>query len=291
MKFISKAKKLIQYLIEASNRYEIRRLAAALSYYSVFAFAPLLVLVLKLLSPLLKSKTIEEILVNQGSLVLGDELAESYLANIDKLNRFLDFDGVYAVIAFLIAIVAGLSYFDELKNAINSIFDIKRKREITARIKNILFGFLAVIVLALLLVVFILFDAVAQYIDFLLIFSRSFYITVIRVLSVIVNVGLLTIAFGLAFKFLPDVKLSIKSVVRGGFVTAVLFIIGQLALSLYINDYLRTENFALSASLIVFMLWIFYCAIIFLMGTLITRYLEFGPVEDISLLTKSDDKD
>src|SRR5438128_2160881 len=54
-----------------------------------------------------------------------------------------------------------------------------------------------------------------------------------QVVNFIITLGVITAMFALLFKYLPDIKIAWKDVWIGSLVTALLFLIGQFALSFY----------------------------------------------------------
>ena len=73
-----------------------------------------------------------------------------------------------------------------------------------------------------------------------------------------------TLLFAFMFKVLPDVEISWKSVWMGAVVTALLFNIGKMLLSLYFDLSKPTSVFGAAGTVILIMMWVNYsCQIIF----------------------------
>jgi membrane protein len=95
------------------------------------------------------------------------------------------------------------------------------------------------------------------------------------VLVFVVNVQLLqlaamTVLFALYFRYLTDSRLAWRDTWSGAFVTASLFAIGKVLISLIIG---RTEAATLydaAASIMVLMLWVYTAAALFLFGATFT---------------------
>jgi len=77
--------------------------------------------------------------------------------------------------------------------------------------------------------------------------------------------------FAIIFKFLPDVKIKWKDVRSGAFFTAVLFMIGQYAITLYIQYQARSSAYGAAGSILIILVWIYYTAAILYIGAEYTQ--------------------
>ncbi|MDX9865569.1 MAG: YihY/virulence factor BrkB family protein, partial [Anaerolineaceae bacterium] len=77
--------------------------------------------------------------------------------------------------------------------------------------------------------------------------------------------------FSLLFKFLPETDVAWKDVVRGGFVTAFLFMLGKYAIGLYLGNSSVGASFGAAGSLAVLLVWIYYSAQILFFGAEFTQ--------------------
>jgi membrane protein len=90
-----------------------------------------------------------------------------------------------------------------------------------------------------------------------------------------INLGITFIVistlFGIIFKVLPDVKITWKDVRSGAFFTALLFILGQYLIGLYIQYFANSSAYGAAGSLIVILTWIYYTAAILYIGAEFTQ--------------------
>jgi membrane protein len=90
-----------------------------------------------------------------------------------------------------------------------------------------------------------------------------------------VNLGITLIVimalFGIIFKFLPDVKIKWRDVRAGAFFTALLFMLGQYVISLYLQHSAQGSAYGAAGSIIVILVWIYYTAAILYIGAEFTR--------------------
>jgi len=91
--------------------------------------------------------------------------------------------------------------------------------------------------------------------------------------SVNFTVSLIFIAalFAAIYKILPDRKLQWRDVFVGAVVTALLFSLGKMAISFYIGRPSTTQGFGAAGALAIVLLWLYYSAVIFLLGAEFTR--------------------
>ena len=82
---------------------------------------------------------------------------------------------------------------------------------------------------------------------------------------------LISFLFAAIYKVLPDRDLEWGDVVVGAIVTAVLFTIGKSLISWYIGSSAVASSFGAAGALIVFLLWVYYSAEIFLVGAEFTK--------------------
>ncbi len=85
------------------------------------------------------------------------------------------------------------------------------------------------------------------------------------------SVALLTAWFALLLRYLPDVRVRWKAVWMGAFVTALLFSLGAGLLSRLLTYRQLSALYGGSGSLILVLLFVFYCSLIFYYGAAFTR--------------------
>ncbi|HEV2641549.1 MAG TPA: YihY/virulence factor BrkB family protein, partial [Candidatus Elarobacter sp.] len=91
------------------------------------------------------------------------------------------------------------------------------------------------------------------------------------VINLVVSLGLITLLFGLMYKYLPDAKIEWRDVWTGALVTAVAFVIGQALIALYLGKAGVASAYGAAGSLLVLLLWVYYSSMILLFGAEFTR--------------------
>jgi membrane protein len=257
------------------------RLAAALSYSTIFAIAPLLIIVIAVVGQVLgmtgqahpHSQTENQLLgAIQRSAGPGaaDAVRGMVTATFNKPHQ-----GVIAQIVGWVTLALGASgLFAALQDSLNTVWHVEdQKRTIwqTIRAKAASLGMLLVIGF-LLLVTTILSAAltfVSTYVTHLLPFPGAGF--AFALVNWVVNVGVISLLFALIYKYLPDAKVEWRDVWTGALATAVLFVVGQQLIALYLGKAGVGSAYGAAGSLLVLLLWIYYSSMILLFGAEFTR--------------------
>ena len=97
--------------------------------------------------------------------------------------------------------------------------------------------------------------------------GTTFLFTVNFAITLIV----ISILFSIIFKILPDVKIKWKDVRSGAIFTALLFMLGQYVISLYIQYTAQGSAYGTAGAIIVMLVWIYYTAAILYIGAEFTQ--------------------
>ena len=92
-----------------------------------------------------------------------------------------------------------------------------------------------------------------------------------QIVNLLVSLGVVTLLFGVIYRFLPDVRLAWRDVWTGAFVTAILFTIGKQLIGLYLGRSSVASSYGAAGSVVVLLLWVYYSAQIVLLGAELTR--------------------
>jgi len=99
------------------------------------------------------------------------------------------------------------------------------------------------------------------------------YVTNLLIKGINLGITLIVIAtlFGIIFKVLPDVKIRWKDVRSGAIFTALLFMLGQYIIGLYLQYTAQSSAYGAAGSIILLLLWIYYTAAILYIGAEFTQ--------------------
>ena len=105
----------------------------------------------------------------------------------------------------------------------------------------------------------------------------------IRILNVVFSVVVITIWFTLIFKILPEAHVKWEVAFVGGFLTSILYNVGELILGELLVHARLASIFGATTSLAVILLFIFYCSFILYFGAAFTH--EYAAKVDQPIMT------
>ena len=92
-----------------------------------------------------------------------------------------------------------------------------------------------------------------------------------RSLNFVIAFGVSTVLFALIFKLVPDTAVQWRDVWMGSAVTSVLFSLGKVGIGLYLGHSALASAYGGAASLVIFLIWIYYSAQILFLGAEFTQ--------------------
>lgn len=248
------------------------RLAAALSYYTVFSIAPLLVIVISVAGLVLGEEAVRgEIVTQIGSTVGRDtaEFIETLIANASEPSS-----GITGAIVGVVTLFLGASgVFRQLQGALDTIWRVEAApgRGIRGTIQDRFLGFAMVFGIGFLMMVAFIASAAISVASKFIGDQLPVPAGWLSVLDFVLSFALITVLFAIIFKVLPRVRLAWRDVWLGAAVTSFLFNIGKLLIGWYLGTTGAGSAFGAAGSLIVLLLWIYYSAQIFLLGAEFTK--------------------
>jgi membrane protein len=262
---------LIKETVEQWSDDEAARQAASLALYTLLSIAPMIVIAIAIAGFVFGEDAARGQISQQVGAVVGAQAGDAIQALV--ANARAPSEGILSTVIGLCVLLVGASgVFGELQTALNHIWEVKPKpgRGITGFIRDRFFSFSMVMGVAFLLLVSLVVSAALATLS-------EHYKDLIplpalwQVLNVSVALGVSTVLFGLIFKLVPDAKTAWKDVLIGGFVTAVLFSIGKVALAWYVGRSATTSPFGAAGSLVALVVWVYYSAQILFVGAEFTQ--------------------
>jgi membrane protein len=248
------------------------RLAAALSYYTVFSIAPLLVIVIAVAGQVLGEEAVRgEIVAQMGSTVGRDtaEFIETLIASASEPSSSI----IGTVVGVVTLFLGASGVFRQLQGALDTIWRVQPVpgRGIRGTIEDRVLGFAMVVAIGFLMMVAFIASAAISIASKFVGDQLPVPVGWLSVLDFVLSFALITILFAIIFKVLPRVTLVWSDVLLGAAVTSVLFNAGKLLIGWYLGTSGAGSAFGAAASLIVLLLWVYYSAQIFLLGAEFTK--------------------
>jgi len=248
--------------------------SAAISYYAIFSIPGLLVIILSMAALFFDSNLMEKEIFDGMNNILGPDIAQN-LENIVQQTSIGNRD-IWAMIVGLGTLFFGATgLFMQLQRSLNAIWSVgvkKKKRYTPKFIKDRLVSFGMIVVIGFLLLVSMTVTAVISlFSDWISNQISASFLFLLSGLDLAISVLLVSVLFMAIFKVLPDTKVKWSYALQGGILSAVLFHIGEYALNLYFSLVEPASTFGAAGSIILLMIWVFYSAMILLVGAEYTK--------------------
>jgi membrane protein len=258
----------------AWNEDKAPRLGAALAYYTVFSMAPLLIVILAIAGIIFdrvggdsRHQILQQIYGTFGE--SGGKLVENMINNANHQNSGI----IATIIGFATLLLGAGGLFGQLQDALNTIWGVAPKPGLgfMAMLRARFLSFTMVLGTAFLLLVSLALSALIQVLTDYMGGVLPMPEFVIQLLHFVISFGIITLLFAMIFKVLPDAEIQWHDVWVGAAVTSLLFVIGKLALSIYLSRSAPGSTYGEAGSLVLILLWVYYAAQILFFGAEFTQ--------------------
>jgi membrane protein len=246
-------------------------MGAAVAFYTIFAIAPLFILVLALAGVLFGHDAAKNELFDEISNLIGkngSQSVQSILIAADRPKASL----FATIVGFITLFIGASSVFIQLQQALNAIWNVRLKATGLRRfLKYRILSFVALLGIGFLLLVSLIISAVLDALDKWIGGIVPAHIFFWHVLDFAASLGIITLLFAMIFKMLPDVRIAWRDVWIGSLITALLFTIGKYLLGAYLGRGSLSSAYGAAGSFVVVLLWVYYSAQILLLGAAFVR--------------------
>ena len=243
-------------------------MGAALSYYTLFSIAPLLLIVISVAGMVFGEEAARGEIFGQLNSFMGSEAAAAIQGLLESVNK--PAKGTFATIAGVVLVLIGATtVFAELQNAMDRIWRAPARNQtkgLWGLLRARLLSFGMILSIGFLLMVSLVMEAVLSAVrrwwsPFLIGWE-----TVAQVINSLFSFALTLLAFAMIYKIMPRVKIAWHDVWIGAAVTAFLFTIGKFLIGFYIGRSGVVSGFGAASSIVIVLIWVYYSAQIFLVG-------------------------
>ncbi|MBU7569832.1 MAG: YihY/virulence factor BrkB family protein [Flavobacterium sp.] len=269
----SKTWYLFKNTISEFNDDNAIKLSASLSYYTIFAIPPLMIIIITLCGFFFGKDAVTGELYGQINRLVGNDAAIQ-IQNAIKNVELSDSNAFAAIFGGVMLLIGASGVFAEIQSSINFIWGLKAKpnKGFKKFIQNRLMSFSMIVSVGFLLLVSLLVNSVM---DLLSAKLRSYFqegtIYIFYVLNLLLVFAIITLLFTIIFRTLPDGKIRWKDAFIGSSFTAVLFMVGKFAIGLYLGNSTVASVYGAAGSIIIILVWVYYSAIILYFGAEFTK--------------------
>ena len=269
-------KQALKDSVRAWQRDYAASMGAALSYYTIFSIAPLLVIVIAIAGLAFGEKAASGAIFEQMRGMVGDSGATAIQGLVASASR--PATSIFAAVTGLVTLVLGATtVLGELQTALDRIWRAPPPQQkgwwqlLRSRVLSfsmiLVIGFLLLVSLVLSAAIVAIGDWWGPW------FGRMRWL--LEALNFVVSFIVVTALFAMIYKVLPRVRIAWRDVWIGAAVTALLFTAGKFLIGLYIGKSGVSSGFGAAGSVVVLLVWVYYSAQIFLLGAEFTAIFAY----------------
>jgi len=243
--------------------------AAAVAFYAGLSLAPILTVVAwvakAVLGPDSKTsviKAFESVLGSSAAAPISQILNPASEAASENLT-------VSGIISLILVLFAATGVFGQLQSALNQMWDVKANATsgILGYVQKRLLSVGMLLTILFLLLTSLAVSAVIQ--GFIGTNDVGWWMSVI---NIVVSLILFTMLFAMMFRYVPDAKIAWSDVWVGGALSALLFVVGKFALSIYLGRGSYESSYgAAIGSFVALLVWVYYSSTILFIGAQATE--------------------
>jgi membrane protein len=249
------------------------QLAAALSYYTLFSLAPLMIIAIAVAGFAFGREAAQNQIVETLQGLVGQESARAIQGMVENASRQPKTGLVSTVIGIIALIFGAGGVVGQLQTSLNTIWGVEPKpgQGVWGFVRQRFISFSMVLGIGFLLLVSLVVSALVTGITEFVGTVFGGTEVVAHALDLIVSFAFITVLFAMIYKFLPDVRIEWGDVWIGAALTSLLFTIGKFLIGLYLGSSGVSSTYGAAGSLITVLLWVYYSALIFFLGAEFTQ--------------------
>ena len=292
-------KKSYWHLIKASVLQWIEdepfQLAAALSYYTLFSLAPLIIIAIAVAGFAFGRDAAQNQVVAALQGVIGQESAQAVQGVVENASKQPKTGIVSAVVGVVALIFGAGGVVGQLQTSLNMLWGVTPKpgQGVWGFIRQRFLSFAMVLGIGFLLLVSLVVSAFVTGLTTWMggLLGGAEFIA--HALDLLVSFVFITALFAMLYKFLPDVHIQWRDVWIGAAITSLLFTIGKFLIGFYIGSSAVSSTYGAAGSLITVLLWVYYSSLIVFLGAELTQVYatEYGsgvaPTENAQPIASS----
>ncbi len=258
-------------------------LAAALAYYTAFALPPLLYLLLTILtfgiSVMYDSEEAEQqaqsLLTTQAAQMMGNQAISDQVSTIIESNEKSSGKWWKTALSLVGIVIGATGVVAALQTSLNQVWGVQPDPEragIKVMISKRLLSFGMILGLGFLLLVSLVVSSILAGLGDRVGTLINAPAIVAEIVNFSIQAIVVLVIFAAIFKFMPDAKVQWKDVCVGASLTTFLFLLGRYAMQIYFSySEPGAQLGAAAASLAVLLVWVYYTAMIVLLGAEATQ--------------------
>lgn len=263
-------KQRISNLSTEINKHEVLTLASSLAFNITLAVAPFLVVLLIAATLLPDSYRLS--IENESHNLLGYEVGPFFRALVQGAQS-QHYHGVSGLLSLLVVVISASTIFSQLQYGMDKINETPSPSapwSFLCFLRDRLIFSALVIGMAFLMLASLVMSTVVHGL------VHGVDAVILLFLSFIITVALQTFIFSCIFRFVPTKKFSWSRSWIAGVMAALFFAIGKEVMGLYLGTFAVGSIYGAAGSMIIFLIWLYYCSLTFYLSQEFTNNLLFG---------------
>jgi membrane protein len=267
---------LFELLVEAGRSFSRDRassMGAALAYYTMLSVAPTVLIVVSVVGLVFGEEAARGEVVEQIRQLVGDNGANAVEALLARANR--PASGIVGTVGGLLAMIIGATtVFSELQASLDKVWrapEQPKAKGVLGFVRTRLLSLSLVLSFGFLILVSLLASAALAALQRWWLPVLGPFAWVARYADFATSFLMITAAFAIIYKMMPRVHIEWRDVWIGAVLTALLFTVGKILIGAYLGTSGVTSPFGAAASLVAFVVWVYWSTQIFLFGAELTR--------------------
>ncbi len=249
------------------------RMAGATAFFTTFALPPILVILTQALGLIFNPKKISRQLFADLSHIIGKESMAQVIETFTGFKK-LGHNWYVQLGGFIFLVFVATTLFMIIKQSMNQLWKIKvhKKESLATQLKSRVLSIIIILSAGVLFIAGLLGDGISTFLGGYIIhlsplLGYYFNGTIHFILSLII----VTIWFGVLFRYLPNGRPPWRVAFTGALVTGVLFSVGKLILRALLNYSNINLIYRTSGSIVLLLLFVFYSSMILYYGAVFTK--------------------
>lgn len=241
--------------------------AAALALYALLSLAPLLLILVWFTTSILPIA--QEAVMQQIALLVGTDAERVARTIVANARERPDTGSIAGWWSLGLLFVGATAVFAQLQDVLNKVFrtDATALSGPLAWLRKRVFSLGLVLALGFLLLVSLTLNTALE-----LLFARVDWM--LPLMAQVAAWLVYTLAFALMYHYLPDRRVGWRRAFGGGAATALMFVVGRVAIGWYLGRADPGSAYGAMGTLVLALVWIYYAALIIFVGALFTAVVD-----------------
>ncbi len=267
---VEEVMKYSETLISKIENDDLFSMSAALSYYTALSLAPLLILLITVVTTL--DPRLQVDLFSQINRIAGDQTASVMIMIIESAKKSPDLKSWAGFFGVLTLLFSASAIFGQLRDSLNRIFEIHKTDDNIdprqswpqliwqfIRLKFLNIGLVFTFILST-FISLAMTSALSLYLKSYDTFNGNFNT---QLLNFLITMTIFTFLFAGIYYFIPSRKIGGKLALTSGFLTAIMFSLGKSLIGLYLGTTAIASSYGAAGSMIILLMWVYYSSAIF----------------------------